>query len=715
MSTRFFDAVTGNSPELNVIDDVNMKKRIHEVFSQLAETLQKSLGPLGAPTLISQRPYYHITKDGFTIMKNLRYNQEFGYADQIIADMISDICGRLNYAVGDGTTSAVVAANSLFQSFNVGNDDELMKQFVLPRNLIRSMNEIVDKIVTKLESNVIDIKNLPKEEMVDYIRKVVYISSNADEEMTKIITDIYAELEYPAISVKKSQDGKTVGEIIHGFSYPAKMLNQIYVNNDSGTHTGKNYDVLIFDHKVNVDEYHYIISPTEKECMRRERKLIVLAPLYDDNMLHTEIQNDVNKEYQALHDVYMILMGYPAMNDFDKKRIGDLAMLCNTSLITLNDSHNMIEEMMKRQRENQAASVPINIDDRTLTGMLVKLQKPNSRGMLYEPYDPAVDINNSSYYVKDPDAIINLGFVDTVDLKMNGDSVFDGFHYDEPLYQKYLEDAKKEVEVLEEKYKKLGTFNLDTDRARKRLLGLKQIMAEIRVGANSSFSQDFEKDAMDDAVKAAQSAYNNGVILGGHVDLMRSIWELIEENAGLDARGEYLILEKILSAFRNVRKAVLVNGIGTKERTIPTKDVVNAFLTACISTYGKDQEVDYHTIQKLFDDHYGIPVILPTISAQDAGKIIEMASNFNCSDKGTASLDTMDILNVIIAMEITLGLTLDLDIRKDKNQYKMTFNRNVINSMATDHEILLAASDLVSLLITGNQMVFSIANLNYAQ
>ena len=49
-------------------------------------------------------------------MKNLSMNASESILDQAIADMAADICGRLNYSVGDGTTSAVIATNSIYKN-----------------------------------------------------------------------------------------------------------------------------------------------------------------------------------------------------------------------------------------------------------------------------------------------------------------------------------------------------------------------------------------------------------------------------------------------------------------------------------------------------------------------------------------------------------------------------------------------------------------------
>ena len=87
-------------PAVNVIPKEEFEERIEKVFHLLWKTLSKSFGPYGAPTLIYNYPWSHVTKDGYTIMKNLSMDASETLVDQAIADMAADICGRLNYSVG---------------------------------------------------------------------------------------------------------------------------------------------------------------------------------------------------------------------------------------------------------------------------------------------------------------------------------------------------------------------------------------------------------------------------------------------------------------------------------------------------------------------------------------------------------------------------------------------------------------------------------------
>lgn len=672
----FIESVTAHEPEINVINKDIMDDRIALVFNQIASTLQKSLGPVGAHAIISQAPNYHVTKDGFTIMKNIRYNSEYGYVDNVISGMISDICGRLNFAVGDGTTSAVLSANAMYQSFNSAQD-EIKKMFFLPRNVLTRMKELTDIIVKRLSNYAVDIRSLPVDEMCEYIRQVVYVSSNADVEMTDTIVNLYKEIGFPAISVVKAADGITKGKVVEGFMFHAKLMDRLYINSDDNCQRGKDYDIVILDHKVTLNFYKKFLHTLAFMSKIRGRKLICIAPNYDEVALQGDILNDLNAEYRNTKDISLVLMGYRATRNSDRKRIQDLAMLCNTQVITQSVENELIKRIdILLNNPEYSGNIQqflefINLDSRDIDGIKV-VDSSNIIVEYYQGFKPLVQLNEEDFTFR-------VGFCGAADLYVDKDSIFTDFRFNETLYERYLADAKKELDDTIEKYKRLGTFNFETDDAQRRYLGLKLKMGTIEVGSTTDFSQEFLIDAMDDAVKAAESAYRNGVILGCHTSLLKAIRDEIYNKER--SEGDKFLLQSMFNAFRFVRSCVLENGF--EDSMIDITELRSIDDLILVISKGLEINVRFMEDESLFDDFFE-----------------ELHSNF---------FNNMKLFDLINEVEIYTGTTLNLDMG-DTSDPHIEFNKKVINSAATDREILIASSDLVSLLTTGNQLVISRGN-----
>lgn len=643
-------------PAVNVISKEEFEERIEKVFKLLWRTLSKSFGPYGAPTLIHNYPYNHVTKDGYTIMKNLSMDASETLVDQSIADMAADICGRLNYSVGDGTTSAVIATNSIYQNYRKVKS-ELDAKMILPRDIIKAYNRIKDTIIKQLQKNIKNIRSEDPEVLYKNIYDVVYVSSNGDDDMSRRISELYKELGCPAISCMKATDGITKSIIIDGYSYELTLTDKLYINSDDNTMKLSEADIIIFSTKVNRETYEKILSPLNRQCMARGRHLIVAAPCYDEVALRQIIARDLNSEYASRKDINMVLTTYRAMSAHARRLIDDFAVLTNTLIID-----RPLERAIREEIDNGHQIYEIfNIDSRNdidnISSMAIS-DSPDSAPIRYtikqdelpEGYHPPTLIEQN----------IRLGFAREISLGLKS-SVFGKFVYDENKFKVIYNDAKDSLAETEAKYQKLGTFNLEVSQAQQRFYSLNLRMGIIEVGADSELSQKLIKDAVDDAIKAAASAFNHGVILGCNVDLLSSI-RCIENETDLDDT-QLLLYNIILDGFKDVYRTVLTNAFN-------------------------DIEIDFISTDDEDDILSSIPFFNKAFEKDKLSKVIKSL----VGKSGKTSLH-----DIIIEYSIQNRLVFDVTTKK--------FTDKVINSSQTDEEILKATIDLISLLITGNQMV----------
>lgn len=661
-------------PQINVIPKEVFDERAKKVFKILWQTLSKSFGPYGAPTLIYNYPYSHVTKDGFTIMKNLSMNAVEGSLDQSIADMASDICGRLNYTVGDGTTSAVIATNSIYQSYLL-NKDKLVNDFILPRDIMKAYNEIKEDVIKELSSHVKPIRSEDMEELKKNIHKVVYISSNGDDEITNYISDIYGELGCPGITSTIAPDGITKKTIINGYKYNAILNDKVYINSDDNTMELADSDIIIFLKRVTLSTYDNILVPLNEQSRLRGRHLIVFAPMYDEAALKQRISPDLMTEYMKEKDINMVLMGYKNTSSHMRNLLEDFAMLVNTKPISSEVEQQMLDDINR--------GLPIfrifNIDGRGIDG---------STGLAYK-YDEEAKKNNIIKYIIGEDSLngrgfsplsdepggFRLGFVRGCSLGLKS-SLFKGdFVYNENLYNKMLEAAKLDLVEKERKYQKLGTFNLEVSEAQERLYALNLKMGCIEVGGDSELSQRMLKDQVDDAIKAANSAFIHGTVLGCNVDLITVLEKLKKEHATESSNDMVTILYDILyNGFIDVYKTVLMNAF-------------------------RDIEIDNTN---------------PMTIAKEFKNFILRGKNYKKVDKDTGIDDSLliDVIKSCIKEDPKYSFTIhDLIVKYSIASHSVfdvstfTFTDKVINSVETDEQILRATTDLISILIVGNQMV----------
>ena len=642
------DNLFKSEPRLNVISKEMYEERVSKVFKLLWSTLAKSFGPYGAPTLIYNYPYSHVTKDGFTIMKNLSMDASEQLVDQAIANMASDICGRLNYSVGDGTTSAVIATNSIYQNY-LKHKEELQKKFIMPRDIIQIYNNIKNRIINNLHKYVKSINSNNPEELYDNIYKIVYISSNGDQLISSYIADMYKELQFPGITCELAPDGITKKRIISGYQFDLVLNDKLYINSDDNTMNISNADIIFFSVKITKEIYEKILKPLNEQSRMRGRKLIVCASSYDETALGQTIRRDLLAEYKSTKEINLVLCTYKALSEHTRKLASDFAMLCNTLII----DRTLLSSIYEEIENHEPITNIFNIDNRTDIPNLICIGIKDSNPVRFANDKKTDDIERLPL---SPNAI-RLGYVGNGSIGLKK-SLFTDFYYDEKMYNATLKDAESILKETEEKYKKLGTFNLVVNQAFQRYYALKLKMGVIEVGGDSELSQKLLKDAVDDAIKAASSAFDNGIVNGCNVDMMRAIQDTLVEciiSPDLDERSVSIystLLNILYDGFTDVYKTVLSNAFD-------------------------DKEIHHlYEINEFFDK----PVL--ELDKEDA------------IDENTYSMH-----DIIIDRSVRTGKVFDVSTRE--------FVSVVINSSKTDEEILIATIDLIGLLISGNQMVIT--------
>ena len=661
-------------PLLNVVKKDEFQKRVAKVFKEISDILACSFGASGAPTIISKYPYSHVTKDGFTIFKNITCDIECGsIIDSVIANLIGDICGRLNYKVGDGTTTAIVATNAIYETY-YENKEFFERNNILPRDIVKEFTKLKDYIVEQIKKEAVHFTD-NKEEMLDTIEKIVRISSNGDEELTRMIREIYDKIGYPSITAELSKDGVTRYQIIDGFRTGVMLTDKIYENTDDGFFDSNNLDVIIFDHRVDTKAYEKIIKPLNIVCKAQGRELMVIAPTYSDNTIQNEIRKDILSEYKETRKSSLILCVCKAQTANAKRSLADLAMLLNTTIIDRNFAQDIIEDCINNSANPFYACTYFNFNRGIENLSYIKQSKD---GVIQAVFD---DSNSELEEYPMNEKCIDVGFTGKVSAGENY-SIFSDFHYNEALYNKFLDDAKTTMDDLVEKYAKLGTFNYEVTEAMKRYSSLQLMTAVIEVGGDSELSQAMLKDSVEDAIRAAESAYNNGYILGCNVTTMKIINNIINNEVLSDVSEK---LYRILyDGLIKVYSTVLSNAFGNpKFRYIVDESTKEDFLSYVEETMGIKSDVfNMKTLNETFD------ILNEGINSYfKANQDVE---------RNTVHWD-IDIIDVLIDQSIKNSVVFDLSTKE--------YNKDVINSAATDIEVLTAVVDLMNILITGNQLI----------
>lgn len=727
--------------ELNVISKDTFEEAAKQVFDSYSETLAKSFGPYGAPTLIYRHPFSHVTKDGYTIATSLSTNVAKTYTNQAIANMMTEICGRMNTAVGDGTTTAIVATNSIYRSY-LEKKAWFESRGIMPRNILATFESqkknIHEQLLKHSKPIHVDLPLTDEDEMVSYIRDVVNISDNGDDTITDTLAGLYKKFGMPCITCDKSVDGIEKVEVVEGYRAPFFITDKMYINSDDKTMQLDEADVLVFTCKITENIYESIVLPTLQISEAMGRHLVMVCPSVDEVLLDRVIAPRLTAEYKQRHDNSLVICCYKAANSYQRKAIEDFAMLCHTEPISRATATAMIQASSPKvaMPGSNEANTPAEYNMYELLGfyrtwcpttymqiglngermslkILQHLQDLDAEkkmilaakeANILVPGCPVRTNEDDEAVIVEEPTILDIGYCKDLELGEKT-SIIRTFFYDTAMYELHLREAEDNLREVENKYKKLGTFNLEITKAQERLFSLGLQLAHIEVGGDSELAIGMRKDVYDDAIKAAASAYKYGIINGCNVSTIMAIEELLSFDSLTGIDKEILVL--IQDGFIYTYKTVLNNWI-------PEDNVKLHNFT--IDEIDDNIGVVYENAESILMQICKTPLHrLLGCSKQDGYIVFRDVFNHVVSrDQRRKELfKTKETAESTPYTNFSLyDFLIEFSIMNDKvfDVVNKVFSRSIVNSFQTDDEILTASVDLLSLMISGNQMIVTQRN-----
>lgn len=484
---------------MNVVTKEEYTNLAKFVFGQIVDVLSKSYGPYGSMTLINRSGYRFSTKDGWRILMYTMFTNNQYY--QAIHRMIFDVCEQMNDTVGDGTTTVVLIANRIYQAL-IDSMDEINDMDLPPRDIFKAFDRVVAKITEKL-------KSYSREFTADDVKYISTIATNDDEDIIKCLCTLYERNPDADIQIMESNKIGVSVENIDGLKIPVMLLDRIYVNNK----VEKCCDVsnalfLVFNHKIGEKAITKIILPAESAAKKIGKRLVVIAPAYEESVLVGFWLKRATDEFRSTGTSTTILTHYKS-SVMGVAGADDLAILLDTHPI----DGRMVDLMVS--------------DGRVEVGMV-----ENNR----------VAIRN---YNTTQEVI--LGFCDNAKLGYDSMSFFSGLHPVSMTLDAQKEAVKAEIAGLEdtmtvtEKATSMKLSNL-----KKRLARLEMKMSVIYFGADSTFDKEMIHDTIEDGVRALESARAHGVIRGSQYDLLNAAKAtILESESDLDRIIIYAIIEGI--------------------------------------------------------------------------------------------------------------------------------------------------------------------------
>ncbi len=287
--------------------DQEAREAIRRGVSQLARAVKVTLGPKGR-NVILQKSFGSptVTKDGVTVAKEI--DLECPY-ENMGARMVREVASKTSDVAGDGTTTATVMAEAIF--------NEGLKSVVAGVNPIQMKSGIekaVADITEKLQKMSIKIRE--KSEMAN----VATIAANNDREIGNLLADAMEKVgKDGVVTVDEGKSLHTELEFVEGMQFDRGYLSPYFVTDMTSMEAVLEEPyILVFEKKIsNIKD----LVPVLEAVVQQGKPLLIIAEDVDGEALATLV---INRLRGTLNIAAVKAPGY---GDRRKAMMEDIAIL----------------------------------------------------------------------------------------------------------------------------------------------------------------------------------------------------------------------------------------------------------------------------------------------------------------------------------------------------------------------------------------------------
>src|SRR5690606_20375568 len=293
--------------------DQEARDAVRRGVTKLARAVKVTLGPKGR-NVILQKSFGSptVTKDGVTVAKEIELEDVF---ENMGARMVREVASKTSDVAGDGTTTATVMAEAIF--------NEGLKAVVAGVNPIQmksGIEQAVRDITEKLHRMAGEVKD--KEAMAN----VASIAANNDREIRTLLADAVDKAgKDRGLTVDDGKSLQTEQEWVEGMQFDRGYLSPYFVT-DPGSMEAVLEDayILVFEKKIsNIKD----MVPLLEKVVQQGKPLLIIAEDVDGEALATLVINRLRGTFtccavkapgygdrrKALMDDIAILTGGPAI------------------------------------------------------------------------------------------------------------------------------------------------------------------------------------------------------------------------------------------------------------------------------------------------------------------------------------------------------------------------------------------------------------------
>lgn len=298
-----------------IIYDWDAREGLKKGVDALANAVKVTLGPKGRNVIIDKKfGAPQITKDGVTVAKEIELNETI---ENMGAQMVKEVASKTNDQAGDGTTTATVLAQAIF---NTGLKN--VTAGANPMDLKRGIDLAVEAVIENLKKQSSEIGENP-----DKISQVASISANNDPSVGEMIAEAMQKVKKEGvITIEEAKSTETSVKIVEGMQFDRGYISSYFVTDTEKMEVVyENPYIMIYDKKIsNMKEF----LPSLEKVVQTGRPLLIIAEDVDSEALATLVVNRLRAGLK------IVAVKAPGFGDRRKEMLEDIAILTGGTVIS---------------------------------------------------------------------------------------------------------------------------------------------------------------------------------------------------------------------------------------------------------------------------------------------------------------------------------------------------------------------------------------------
>jgi chaperonin GroEL len=275
--------------------------------AKLARAVKITLGPKGR-NVILQKSFGSptVTKDGVTVAREIELEDKY---ENMGAQMVKEVAQKTGDVAGDGTTTATVLAEAIF---NEGL--RAVVSGVNPMLMKRGIEKAVDDVVAQLQKMSIPVKGKKD------LENVATIAANNDEEIGKIIADSMDRVgKDGVITVEEGKTLHTTHEFVEGMQFDRGYLSPYFVTDPQKMECElEDPYILIYEKKITQVKD---LVPILEKVLQSGKPILIICEEVEGEALAVLVLNKLNGRFKCC------TVKAPGYGDRRKAMLEDIAIL----------------------------------------------------------------------------------------------------------------------------------------------------------------------------------------------------------------------------------------------------------------------------------------------------------------------------------------------------------------------------------------------------